>query len=176
MNRLIQLIVCYYIIIPSLWISSDVSLTFVMFCDTSVQIVRPYESLSYLLLNIPGANMETVKTGENQIRYSHDKYFTIILNPICLLFDYWTANMLTLLIADGMDNGYRPPRVLFQLKHPEGLQKGGVMGYVNLSYYIGKTPKMVLGRKKCFGPVQKPSKSGRWKILEPRNLDFFILS
>ena len=70
----------------------------------------------------------------------------------------------------------QPVPVLFRPKHPEGLQKVGVMGYVNLSYYIGKTPKMVLGRKKFCGPVQRPSKSGRRKILEPRNLDFFTLS
>ena len=59
------------------------------------------------------------------------------------------------------------PPVLFRPKHPEGLQKVEVMGYVNFSYYIGKTPKKVLGPKKFCGPVQKPSKSGWRKIMEP---------
>ena len=46
-------------------------------------------------------------------------------------------------------------------------EKVGVMGYVNLSYYIGKTPKKVLGPKKSCGPVQRALKLGRQKILEP---------
>ena len=46
-------------------------------------------------------------------------------------------------------------------------EKVGVMGYVNLSYYIGKTPKKVLGSKKSCGPVQRALKLGRQKILEP---------
>ena len=59
------------------------------------------------------------------------------------------------------------PPVLFRPKHPEGLQKVGFMGYVNLSYYIGKTPKKVLGPKKFCGPIQRALKLGRGKILEP---------
>ena len=90
----------------------------------------------------------------------------LLWNPRGLLFVYLT------LFKAGGGVGIRPP-VLFRPKHPEGLQKVGVMGYVNLSYYIGKTPKMVLGPKNFCGPVQRPSKSGRRKILEPRNLDFF---
>ena len=52
-------------------------------------------------------------------------------------------------------------------------EKVGVMGYVNSSYYIGKTPKKVLGAKEFLGPVQRPAKLGRPKIMEPRNLYFF---
>ena len=51
-----------------------------------------------------------------------------------------------------------------------------LMGYVNLSYYIEKTPKKVSGAKKISGPVQRPVKLGRPKILEPRNLDFLLLA
>ena len=47
------------------------------------------------------------------------------------------------------------------------------MGYVNLSYDIGKTPKMVLGRKKFCGPVQRPSKSGRRKNSGASKSGFF---
>ena len=67
----------------------------------------------------------------------------------------------------------QPGPVLFRPKHPEGLQKVGVMGYVNLSYDIGKTPKMVLGRKKFCGPVQRPSKSGRRKNSGASKSGFF---
>ena len=35
----------------------------------------------------------------------------------------------------------------------------GHMQYVILSYDIGKTSKNVLGPKKCWAPVKKPSKS-----------------
>ena len=49
------------------------------------------------------------------------------------------------------------------------------MGYVNLSYYIGKTPKMVLDPKLFFGSAQGPSKFGRQKILDPLHLEFFTL-
>ena len=39
--------------------------------------------------------------------------------------------------------------------------------YINLSYYNGKTPKKVWGPKKICGLVERPSKLGRRKILEP---------
>ena len=62
----------------------------------------------------------------------------------------------------------------FEWKSDEySMQKVGVMGYVNLSYYIGKTPKMVLGQRKFCGPVQRSSRLGRRKILGSRNLDSF---
>ena len=50
------------------------------------------------------------------------------------------------------------------------------MGYVNLGYYIGKTPKKVSGPKKISGPVQRPAKLGWPKILEPLDLDFLLLA
>ena len=57
-----------------------------------------------------------------------------------------------------------PPPALFRPKHPEGQQNVGVTGYVNLSYYIGKTPEKVSGPKNFFWPVRKPAKSDRRKI------------
>ena len=40
----------------------------------------------------------------------------------------------------------------------------GVMGYENLSYYVGKTPKQVSGPKIFLGPVQRPSNFGTLKF------------
>ena len=45
--------------------------------------------------------------------------------------------------------------------------EGGVMGYVNLSIYVGKTSKKVLGQKNFYGPVQELSKLKKRKILGP---------
>ena len=93
-----------------------------------------------------------------------------------VIIDDFSLQLYTLTLFKAGGGGHKVPTpVLFQPKHPEGLQKVGVMGYVNLSYYIGKTPKRILGPRKFFGPVQRPSKLGRRKILEPRNLDFFTL-
>ena len=47
------------------------------------------------------------------------------------------------------------------------------MGYVNLSLYVGKTSKKVLGQKNFYGPDQGPSKLKKRKILGPQNLEFF---
>ena len=38
---------------------------------------------------------------------------------------------------------------------PRKIVKVGVMGYENLSYCIGKTPKKVSGPKNFLGPVRK---------------------
>ena len=50
------------------------------------------------------------------------------------------------------------------------------MGHVNLSIYVGKTYKKVTGQKDFYGPVQRPPKLKKWKILGPQNLEFFTLS
>ena len=42
------------------------------------------------------------------------------------------------------------------------------MGYVNLSYYIGKPPEKVVSPKSFFGSVQVPSKIGQQEIRDPR--------
>ena len=41
------------------------------------------------------------------------------------------------------------------------------MGYVNISIYLGKTSKKVLGQKNFYGPVQELSKLKKRKILGP---------
>ena len=50
------------------------------------------------------------------------------------------------------------------------------MGYVNLSYCIGKSPKKVLSPKNLWGPVRKPMKSDQRKIWVPQNQDFSTFS
>ena len=48
----------------------------------------------------------------------------------------------------------------FSTVAPKRQYKVGVMGYVNLSYFIGKTPKKVLGSKKNLGPDPEALKVG----------------
>ena len=43
------------------------------------------------------------------------------------------------------------------------------MGYSSLSYYIGKTPKKVLGQINFNSLIQGPSDFGWRKIVEPQN-------
>ena len=68
--------------------------------------------------------------------------------------------------------GGNSPHLYFSTVAARRSKKVGVMGYVNLSYYVGKTPKQVSGLKNFLGPVQRPSKSGCQKFLVPWNLDF----
>ena len=56
------------------------------------------------------------------------------------------------------------PPMTFLNVAPRKIVKCGVMGYENLCYCIGKTPKKVLGPKFFLGPVRKPSKSDQRKI------------
>ena len=62
----------------------------------------------------------------------------------------------------------------FSTKHPEGLQKVGVMGYVNLSYYIGNTPKMVYSPKKFVARSRGPRSWAGGKFWSLEIWIFFI--
>ena len=68
------------------------------------------------------------------------------------------------------------PPMTFSTVAPWKTVKVGVMGYQNLSYCIGKTPKKVSGQKNLLSPVQKTSKSDWRKIWGTQNLDFLKLS
>ena len=66
-----------------------------------------------------------------------------------------------------LGGGRTPTPMTFSTVVPKRQYKVGVMGYIDLNYYIGKTPKQVLGLKIFLGPVQRPSKSDCRKILVP---------
>ena len=47
------------------------------------------------------------------------------------------------------------------------------MGYVNLSYYMGKTPEKVSGHKNFFGSGQEAVEVGPAEILSASKSQFF---
>ena len=65
--------------------------------------------------------------------------------------------MINPILSGEVDSG--PPHD-FSAVAPKRQYKAGVMGYVNLSYYIGKTPKQVSGPKIFFGSGPEALKVG----------------
>ena len=66
-----------------------------------------------------------------------------------------------------------PPPWLFRPWRPESWYKVVVMGYVTLSYYIGKTPEKVSGPKIFFWFGQEAGEVGSVENLSASKTGFF---